>query len=176
MRREKSLLPIHGVPLVQRIYRQLEPHFHEVIISAEDTAKHAFLGARVIPDEAPGQGPTMGILTSLEASTDDLNFVVACDIPDINIDAVRRLIHDAQGYDAVVPTTTGGRIETLFAVYRKATIPVFRAFLEAGDRKILLAFDRFNVRYADFGDAPWLKNLNTPEEYDAFLTHKPNHK
>ncbi len=170
MQREKSLLPIHGSPMIEHVYKQLRPHFEEVLISADKEDKYAFLGAPVVPDMAAGQGPLAGIIPALEASRHDLNFVVACDIPHLDIDAVRGLIDQAEGFDAVVPVTGKNRLETLFAVYRKSALPAFKTLWASGGRMILRAFDHGNVKYVDFSGEAWLRNLNTPEEYDAFVS------
>lgn len=168
MRTDKSLLPVHGMPLIQHILEQLRPHFDEIIVSANDADKYAFLGVPIVPDKLPGQGPMGGILATLGASAHDLNFVMACDIPEVDLAVVQRLMIEARDADAAVPITEGGRLEPLFAVYRKTMIPVLEQCLRAGVRRIRDAFDRCNVHYVELGEASWLRNLNTPEEYADF--------
>ena len=77
-----------------------------------------------MPDEVPEQGPLMGIVSALEASTNKLNFVVACDIPKINMSFVNRMITEANESqaDIVIPVTGKGKYEPLFAIYRKRII------------------------------------------------------
>jgi len=81
MGRDKSLLAVGGHPIIQSICEQLRGHFGEILISANEPEKLAFLGLNVVPDRIPGQGPLMGIACALEASRSNLNFVVAGDIP-----------------------------------------------------------------------------------------------
>jgi len=85
MGRDKSMLPINGRPMIEHICRKLRPHFSQVLISAGDEERYAFLGAPVIPDRVPDRGPLMGIASALGASAHDRNVVVACDMPDVPV-------------------------------------------------------------------------------------------
>lgn len=169
MHSDKSMLPIGGIPMVEHIHRQLQPHFKQTLVSANDVDKYAFLGVRIVPDSIQGQGPLMGIASALEASEYDLNFVTACDMPEVNMALVRRMLREAEGFDAVVPTTQG-RIEPLFAVYRKSVIGPFRDTLAQGKRRIRDAFDGCRVNYLDITEDNPLENLNTREDYDGFIS------
>jgi molybdopterin-guanine dinucleotide biosynthesis protein A len=110
----------------------------------------------------------MGIASALEASENELNFVVACDIPDIDLKFVKRLLTEAQEADIVIPTTDGNeKLEPLFAVYRKSTLGVINEVLASGGRKISDVFSRCNVRYVKM-KAGQITNLNTMDEYEQF--------
>ncbi len=174
MRRDKSLLPVNGVPLIQHIARQLQPHFAQVLVSANDPEKYAFLGLPVVPDKIPGQGPMAGILSALKASAHDLNFVMACDIPDVNFTVIHRLLEEMGDADAGVPVSEGGRLEPLFAIYRKSMIPVLEQCLRDGSRRMRAALEASKVRYLELGDSDWLRNLNTPEDLADFESRDPS--
>lgn len=176
MHSDKSMLLISGAPMVEHIHGQLRAHFKQILVSANDVAKYAFLGVKVVPDSVAGQGPLMGIASALAASEHDLNFVTACDMPQVNMTLVRRMLREADGFDAVVPIADGN-IEPLFAVYRKSVISRFQDALAQGGRKIRDAFDGCRINYLDVTAADPLRNLNTREDYDGFiseLARKPN--
>jgi molybdopterin-guanine dinucleotide biosynthesis protein A len=59
--------------------------------------------------------------------------------------------------------------EPLFAVYRKSALPAMRDVLEAGERRISAIFPRVRTRFYDLGRAPWYRNLNTRDDFAAFL-------
>lgn len=165
---DKSMLLIEGRPIIERTCRQLAACFEQVLISANKADKFAFLGFEVVPDKVPEQGPLMGIASALEASVNEINFVVACDIPEIETSYVRRILSEAAGSDAdiIVPTTGNGRYEPLFAVYRKSALEAINKVLSSGGRKISDVFDLCKVRNVDLGAS--LVNLNTMAEYEAF--------
>ena len=165
---DKSLLPIKSKPIIECICEQLRDSFEQILISANEADKLAFLGFEIVPDKQTGQGPLMGIASALEASENELNFVVACDIPDIDLKFVKRLLTEAQEADIVIPTTDANeKLEPLFAVYRKSTLKAINEVLASGGRKISDIFSRCNVRYIKM-ETGQITNLNTMDEYEQF--------
>ena len=171
---DKSMLPIEGEPMIERICEQLRGTFDEILISADEVDKYSFLGFDVIADKVPGQGPLMGIASALEASTNEFNFVVACDIPYVDLPYVRRMLVEAEEVDLVVPTTGEGKYEPLFAVYRKSALGVMNEVLSSGGRKISDVFARCKVKHIELGDAEWFTNLNTLADYEGFQKQYSN--
>jgi len=164
---DKSMLPIKGKPMVEHICEQLCGTFGQILVSANKAEKLAFLGFEVIPDKIPGQGPLMGIASALEASANEFNFVVACDIPHIDLTYVRRMLAEAEEADIVIPTTGDERYEPLFAVYRKSALKAINEVLSSGGRKISDVFCRCRVKYIE-AEARGFTNLNTITEYEEF--------
>jgi molybdopterin-guanine dinucleotide biosynthesis protein A len=171
---DKSMLPIEGRPIIERTCERLSTCFEQILISADNKDKFEFLGYEVVPDKIPGQGPLMGIASALEASTNELNFVVACDIPRIELGYVRRIISEAADgeYDIVVPGAADGQYEPLFAVYRKSALRAVSEVLSSGRRTISDVFALCNVKKIDLGAN--LVNLNTTAEYDEFIKEHQN--
>jgi len=165
---DKSMLPINGQPMIERICQQLRGTFSQILISANEAERFAFLGFEIIPDRIPGQGPLMGIASALKVSANEVNFVVACDIPYIDLTYVRRMLAKAKIVDLVIPTTSDGKYEPLFAVYRKSALGVINEVLTLGSRKISDVFSRCRVKYIELADAEWLTNTNTMAEYEEF--------
>ena len=167
---DKSLLRVGGQPMIERICEQLRGHFDEILISANEPEKLAFLGLKVVPDRVRGQGPLMGIASALEASRNELNFVVACDIPQIDVGLVESMLAEARrsGADVVIPTASDQRHEPLYAIYRKSVLDAANQVLAAGGRKIAEIFDLCRVEYFYLSDAKRLANLNTQAEYEEF--------
>jgi len=166
---DKSMLPINGQPLIEKIAEQLRGSFEQILISANEPDKFAHLCLEVIPDKIPGQGPLMGIASALQASANEVNFVVACDIPCINLSFVRRMLAEAKKADLVIPTTGDGWYEPLFAVYCKSALVAINQVLSSGGRKISDVFSRCRVKYIKLDDTEWFTNLNTMAEYEEFI-------
>jgi len=169
MQWDKALLSIPEGTIIEHILKQLEDHFDEVLISVSRKEIFAFLKRRLIVDEKPGEGPMMGIKTVLQATKNEKGFVIACDIPDIDLGFLQRLIREAEHSDIALPISPGGRKEPLFAVYSKAVLPEMGNLLDEGVFSLLPLFERCKVQYVPMGENAWFKNLNTRKDYEDFL-------
>jgi len=170
MGRDKALLEIDGVTLIERIVAQLKPFFNETIISSRKREDYAFLDLRVVPDRVSGQGPLMAIASSLTASSNDLNFVVSCDIPLIPIDLVMELLGEAGNGDGAVAVTSDGKVEPLFAVYHKSMGLAAQEALRRGDRKVVAMYQNRAIRPVRMRSGLVLKNVNTLADYHDYCS------
>jgi len=179
----KALLQITGTHLIEKITRTLEPHFKEIIISTTPgtVSKYTFLPYRTAVDEEPDQGPLMGILTGLRVSNRPVNFVMACDIPEIDLPFIQTMAAFTPEYDIVVPVTGKDKYEPLFAFYHRRVIPKIRELLDRRIRKTIELFTLCRVKYIPLEKNNWFYNLNTLEDYErylgqSFLTARRRHK
>jgi len=170
--KDKSMLGIKGQPMIQYIAKQLSGMFGEVIIGATDIAKYAFLGLKVVPDCQTGMGPLAGLCSCLAASSHDLNFVTACDIPEMNGEYISRLFDAASGADIVMPVSPGGRYEPLFALYRRNVQLKAGELLAEGKRRISDLTDRVNTIYIRFDSGEWYHNLNSPDDFLQYISKR----
>jgi molybdopterin-guanine dinucleotide biosynthesis protein A len=171
MGRDKSILPIEGQPMVKHIYDQLRPYFNQILISSNDISKYSFLGVEVVPDRVTGRGPLGGIASALAASANELNFVIASDIPQVDTALMRMLIRQSRDFDAVVPRIGRSRYEPLFAVYKKSVLTAIEAALLSGNYRIIDALHSCRVKYIDLSKTAvqQLRNLNTMKDYLEFV-------
>ena len=124
---------------------------------------------RTAVDEEPGQGPLMGILTGLRVSNRPVNFVMACDIPEIDLSFIQHMTTFTPGYDIVVPVTGQEKYEPLFAFYHRRVIPKIRELLNRQVRKTIELFTLCRVKYIPLGKNNWFYNLNTAADYERYL-------
>jgi molybdopterin-guanine dinucleotide biosynthesis protein A len=169
MQWDKTLLPAPDGTIIEHILNQLEEGFDEVLISVSNRERLAFLKRKLVVDDKPGEGPMMGIKTALQFSRNEKNFIIACDIPKIDLGFLTRLIRKAEKVDIALPISAEGRLEPLFAVYTKPVLPEIKKLLDEGVLSLLPLFERCKVRYIPMGESPWFTNLNTPKDYEAFL-------
>jgi molybdopterin-guanine dinucleotide biosynthesis protein A len=172
MGKDKSILPINGIPAIKHVFSQLQGHFDQIIVSSNNIAQHSFDGVEVVKDQTKGRGPLMGIASALRVSRNQINFVVACDIPDVDMNFVRHLIRECAGYDAVIPQTGPTHYEPLFAVYKKDILVSIDESIRLGKLKVLDPLKKRKVKYLESSDALKLKNLNTMKDYLHFLKEK----
>jgi len=168
MARDKARLPAPDRPLIERVLAQVEGLFAEIIVSVSPGRRYEFLSHRQVPDSADGLGPMAGILAGLKVARFGSAFVLACDIPDVARGFVSGLIAAAEGFDIAVPRTSKG-LEPLLAVYGKTVIGSIERLLSEGKRSVLDLFPLCRTNVVDVGDPAWLRNINTPEEYEIFL-------
>ena len=169
MGRNKALLPIDGRPMFQVILGRLAPLFTEVLVSGSCPEAVGIPGVTVVPDRVQGQGPLRGIASCLEVTRHDLNFVVACDMPGIDVSRALGMLSVAEGFDVVVERDAQGRWEPLFGVYRRSALAVAREVLDRGGRRIVEIYPQLRVRIMDpSGDGP-LFNINDESEYQQYL-------
>lgn len=168
---DKSMLPVRGVPMIRHIVTQLESHFGEILIGADDMEKYGFLDHRIIQDEVKGMGPLMGIYSCLLSSGNDLNFITACDIPDIRIDFISNMLELLAGADIVMPVSGIDDYEPLHAIYRKSVIPAARNLLKENKLKISGLFGMVETKFIPFDGSGWYHNLNYRDDYDKYTNH-----
>ncbi len=174
MEEDKSLLMVSGLRLIEKISRDIRPYFREIIISAnrETMDRYSFLPFRAVVDKEPGQGPLRGILTGLQVSAHPVNFVIACDIPEINVSFLQKMMTFTGQYDIVVPVTGKNKYEPLFAFYHRRLIPAIETLLEQGVRKVITLFPLCHVKYIPMETQDWYYNLNTIEDYRRYIKDK----
>jgi molybdopterin-guanine dinucleotide biosynthesis protein A len=169
MGRDKALLEVDGVTMLERMIELLRPHCREVLVIG-DPARYAPTHARVVPDDLPDRGPLGGVVTALARARYVRLLVVACDMPGLSDRLLVRLKNGLMGeVDAVVPRH-GDRIEPLAAAYHRHAIEAFADPLRSDRLKMSDALDRVNTLYLDVppGEQGWptdlFRNINAPSD------------
>jgi molybdenum cofactor guanylyltransferase len=170
MQRDKALLPLGGRPFIAHVVEQMRAHVDEILVSADDASKYAFLDLPVVPDRKPDQGPMMAIASTLERARNELVLYSPCDVPDLPASLVARLFRKARsGGDIIVPRYRQGRYEPLLALYRRSILPLVLSALETGERRIVRVYDRCDTRAVEVGPGEALRNINTAADYAALI-------
>lgn len=173
MKRDKALLPFPEGTLIERIIGRVGEHFEDILISVSDPKKYDFLPYKLVPDERGGLGPMMGIKSALAVSRHEKNFIMACDIPDVDLDFLGRLIASAAGWDAAVPLSLGGRKEPMFTVYDRCVLSDIESLLKTGTYDLNSLLNRCRTICLPMEDSKWFRNLNTEEEYMDYMKKMP---
>jgi molybdopterin-guanine dinucleotide biosynthesis protein A len=138
MGRPKADILIGGRSMVGWVIQALTPYCRELILVDRNPLDHLDLGARVVRDLVPGQGPLGGLATGLFYSRWPHALVVACDLPLIQGPILELLARKAlaagTGPRVIVPRTPGGW-QPLVAVYSKACLKPALDLLAQGERK-----------------------------------------
>lgn len=177
--RDKAVENVGGQPLIQRVIQRLSQVTAEIImVVADQTQADRFpmeQGQRVTQDLYPGKGSLGGIFSGLTAARQEWSLVVACDMPFLNLELLRHLISQREGFDAVVPVLEG-RPEPTHALYSKACLLPMEQRLKTDDLKISRFYDQVRVDYVAEEEIASLDpeflsffNVNSPPDLDRAL-------
>jgi molybdopterin-guanine dinucleotide biosynthesis protein A len=110
----------------------------------------------------------MGVYSCLARSVTDLNFITACDIPEISLEFIEKMIEISEGADIVMPVSQSGEYEPLHALYRRSVLPAAGKMLGEGILKLSELVGRVETRYIGFEGGGWYHNLNNMEDYERY--------
>lgn len=168
---DKAFLEIDGRPMIDHILAVFSKLFEKTIVVTNTPDRYRDYDVEVTSDALDIRGPLTGIYSGLLKSTEEYNFVAACDMPFLNPRLISYMGDIAAGQDAVVPQFNGF-LEPLHAIYRRGILPVIETQIRRQDRQIRGLFDHIQVRYVTEDEIVRFdplkrsfRNLNTPKEY-----------
>jgi molybdenum cofactor guanylyltransferase len=169
MGRDKALLPFKGRTLLECVAAEVHQVTNAVTVVG-NISRHSYLSYPVIEDIFPGRGPLSGIHAALAASCAEWNLIVACDMPEVTSDFLRKVLERAEngGADAVLPAGPSGLPEPLCAAYRRRSLEVIAGALERGIRKVIDGLAGLTVDIWRVPDARYFHNLNSPEDLSFY--------
>lgn len=167
---DKSLLFVHGTPIIAHVARVMASVFRDVVVVSDDSEKYGFLKLDVIPDSYKGAGPIAGIHAALVHATSNAVFISSCDTPLLS----RHLIEYILDYNAL-PTTViplhDGFLQPLCGIYETKLVPVFKKNLDSGKFKLTdtlkeIEYSTVEITPALSWYSPFLfHNVNRPEDF-----------
>jgi len=170
---DKAFLGLNGHMLLERALKTVSVVAPAVWILG-GRQKFGTYG-NVIEDEFPDHGPLGGIHAALRASHEDLNLILAVDMPFVEASFLEFLVRRARSGAAVVTAPrSSGRWQPLCAVYRREFADVAEPALRAAKNKIDPLFKQIPLQVIEeseleeHGFAPEIfRNVNTPQELSA---------
>jgi molybdenum cofactor guanylyltransferase len=179
MGRPKEWLRFDGEFMLPRVVRLLKEVVSSVVVVAAHEQDIPPLPAdvRVVRDEARGRGPLQGLAAGLSslANTADCVYLTSCDVPFLRPAFVRRLM-GLLGEHLICVPRVGEFHHPLAAVYRLDVLQAVNRLLAEDRLRPFFLFEQVPTRVveaADLADVDptfqTLRNLNTPEDYEAAL-------
>ncbi len=169
---DKAFLKIAGIPMIEHVLRSIKTVVGNIILVTNAPRLYAAYGVMVVTDAFDKRGPLTGIYSGLQRSSDEYNFVVACDMPFLNPRLMAFMAGLIEGYDIVVPSING-LSEPLHAVYRKDLMPTIEKQIRQENQRVHELYALCSVRYVREDEIDRydptrksFKNLNTPQEYE----------
>lgn len=180
MAADKALLPVGGIPMLQRIARtalQVSPTL--LIVGREKlSAWPADLPATFLPDdpsletasaagESRSRGPLSGLITALQHTQGPM-LLLPCDAPLLGASLLQKLIAARRPDALATLATTPDGPEPLLAIYTPALLPTLRSMLADNRRALHPLASLAGVRHfpVPLEHRHELLNLNTPADLE----------
>jgi len=170
--RNKAFLEIGGKRIIDRQIELFQAIFMDIKIVCKKKEEYNFPGHMVMEDIVGYSSPLSGIYTGLKVSNYENIFVVACDMPFLNIELIEYQLSFAGKYDVIVPVHDGN-FEVLHTVYSKGCIPFIETMFRENNFRIYDFYKNVKLKIIDHRDIqrfdPEKKsfiNINTKEEFE----------
>ena len=175
MGRDKTLLPFRGLPMALWQAEKLSFICGRAALVGKDP--RPFVGSTFpyVQDGAEPQAAAFGVVAALAWSPEETNLILAADVPRCPEEFLSALLEVAEAIQApVIVPVSGGRPQTLCAIWRKSALVPLTGRLAAGDYSLqgalgalgaVLIPEEETARMPG-GDPSSFFNVNTPEEYE----------
>lgn len=169
MKYNKELIKIKNEYLVHTQIKKLEKIFNEIIIVTNNVEHYKNYKVRVVSDILEGNTPIIGLHAGLLASKNEFNYVIACDMPNINLDFINFLISQVSDQDAIV-CKQNNFIEPFNAIYNKKVknqIESFVANNQYGFQRLVQSVNASYIKEKDvakYNTVNMFMNINTEDD------------
>jgi molybdopterin-guanine dinucleotide biosynthesis protein A len=164
MGRTKALINVGGVPMAQSVARALaHGGCSDIALIGGSPSELAPLNIPVVEDAAPGQGPLGGVISALRHFVEASHvLVVACDLPLLDAETVRNLVHSAHADPKRAATVAKtDRVEPALVVWNRIFLDDVLALFDGGERAVYRVLDQMDTQIVHVR-AQALTNVNQP--------------
>lgn len=146
----KALLRFGDKLIIEIIIEKLQEFFPEIIIVTDhpDPLRHlpVILTGDILTD--CNKSSLRGLHAGLKTSSGAYNFVIACDMPFVNLLLIKYMHSIIPECDAVIPRV-GEYVQPLYAFYLKEYVGTIEKHLLAGKFKIIELYRNLKIRYIE---------------------------
>lgn len=180
---EKALLKYNNMTLLENTLNILKPITDEIIISLRDIKQKELFSeyltnSKIVYDQYNAKGPIGGIVSALESTTGKYVFIVACDMPFLNINVIKIIFEKSIGYYGAVPVWKNGNCEPLHAVYQTSILKtIAQTCIKQEKYSVVNAVSKMsNINYIDMDiikifdpDLRSFININEPIDVEKII-------
>lgn len=174
---DKQLLKIDQRKLMDSLIHKLKKEFEEIIIVTNKPELYIGLSHKITKDILPDKGPLGGIHAGLKICSSKYGFVVACDMPNINMKYVKfmkKKLSHKNSYGCV--TKFGDWIEPFSSFYSADLTDHIETYLNSNRKSINGLLKKLEITYIEEEHARQFSpnwdmflNLNTNEDLNSYL-------
>lgn len=167
---DKGLVELENKPLIEYVLEVLREQTDSIYINANRNQALYEQYAPVFSDQYQGfVGPMGGIHAGLTHIDSEWVGFVPCDCPQISPTLITRMQNAISEGDEILVAHDGDFIQPVFTLYKRSVVPRLQQFLDDGERKIILFYDRCQTKRVDFSDLKGsFVNLNSKQELLKF--------
>jgi molybdopterin-guanine dinucleotide biosynthesis protein A len=183
MGQAKAWLPFGAEVMLQRTIRIVGAVADPVVVVAAPGQELPALPGEVLiaRDELEGRGPLQGLAAGLSAlgRQAECAFLASCDLPFLRTELVKRICSMLPvdgGSTAIAAPFVEGRFHPLAAAYRTSVLPAVQQLLTEGTLRLTTLLELLPTRAIAPEELKLvdpeldsLRNINTPQEYEAAL-------
>ena len=125
----KEKIEINNEFLVHRQINLLKSLFNEIIVVSNNQMHYKNKDVKVVQDIIDKKSPLVGLHAGLSHSTNNINYLIACDMPNIDLNFIEYLLNSYNAKDALV-VMKNGFYEPFNALYSKNILPKLESFIE----------------------------------------------
>jgi molybdenum cofactor guanylyltransferase len=178
MGRDKALISINGVPMLQLIYSIAEVCTNQVYIVTPwpesyqqlFTSKSQFILEVPLPGETGNEsrthGPMVGFMQGLAVVETNWVLLLACDLPNLRVEILQEWISKL---DTMSKTTIAALVKNdqmwqpLCGFYRSRCLPELSQYVAQGGRSFQQWLKSYHVEVLPLVDREMLFNFNSPD-------------
>lgn len=163
---DKGLLSIGGKAMIAHVIEALKPLCSEILLVTSNKDYEQF-GYSLVPDNTENFGPVAGVLSGLNASKNDLNLVLSCDVPFVLTALLKQLTEQIGSHDAIAASSADG-VHPLVGAYRKRCTEYFELAVRSEEHRLRTVFERLfsTTLLVSSDEMDQLKNFNEPRDLD----------
>lgn len=172
---DKQFLKIDQRRLMDSMIHKLSKEFEEIIIVTNKPEQYIGLVHKITGDIIENMGPLGGIHAGLTLSSNEYSLIVACDMPNINMDYIRYMKNHLGKHGCT--TRFGPWIEPFISFYSKDVIKNIEEYLKTNKRSMHDFLPTIEFNYIDESVARefspnWdmFLNLNTRDDLNTYLS------
>jgi len=175
MGKDKRALELNGETLFNRALAVLIELFPEVIVVlGEEDFPVNNDNVRVVNDLIPNRAAAGGLYTGLFYATQQRVFVVACDMPYLNLEVIRYMTSISSHFDITLAELAHG-LQTMHAIYSKRCLSYLEQMVKSENLRVQNLLDESSLEIRKVLESEILSydshllsfmNINSPADFE----------
>ena len=151
--------------IVHKTIRKLAPIFKEIIVVTNNPLRYKDMGVITTKDTLVSKSPLVGLHAGLLKSSSKFNFLLACDMPIIDVDLIKEIDMLVTNEESI-NFLNSGYIEPFYGVYNIDLVPKIELAIKEKKYKFTAFIESINSSKISFkiNHKNVFQNLNTLDQ------------